>query len=111
VGITYIKYVKQYKGPVGYVLMDKYLSDPNYMSLSAKAANPNAAKLYIEFITSADGQKLVAEEGEFVLYPGVLPPIKDAAKVAPNLIFMDNPSEDEFKKLMTGTFREIFFKK
>jgi ABC-type Fe3+ transport system substrate-binding protein len=111
VGITYIKYVKQYKGPVGYVLMDKYLSDPNYMSLSAKAANPNAAKLYIEFITSADGQKLVAEEGEFVLYPGVLPPIKDAEKVAPNLIFMDNPSEDEFKKLMTGTFREIFFKK
>jgi hypothetical protein len=41
----------------------------------------------------------------------VLPPIKDADKVAPNLIFMDNPSEDEFKKLMTGTFREIFFKK
>ena len=53
----------------------------------------------------------MAEEGEFVLYPGVLPPIKDAEKVAPNLIFMDNPSEDEFKKLMTGTFREIFFKK
>ncbi len=50
VGITYIKYVKQYKGPVDYVLMDKYLTDPNYMSLSAKAANPNAAKLYIEFI-------------------------------------------------------------
>lgn len=36
VGITYIKYVKQYKGPVNYVLMDKYLADPNYMSLGAK---------------------------------------------------------------------------
>jgi iron(III) transport system substrate-binding protein len=111
VGITYIKYVKQYKGPVGYALMDKYLSDPNYMSLGAKAVHPNAAKLYIDYVCSAEGQKLVAGEGEFVLYPGVLPPIKDADKVAPNMIFMDNPSEEEFKKLMTVTFREIFFDK
>ena len=109
VGITYIKYVKQYKGPVGYVLMDKYLSDPNYMSLGAKAPHPNAAKLYIEFVTSAEGQKLAAQEGEFVMYPGVYPPIKDAEKVAPNMIFMENPSEAEFKKLMTNTFRDIFF--
>ena len=110
VGITYIKYVKQYKGPVGYVLMDKYLSDPNYMSLSAKAIHPNASKLYLEFVTSAEGQKLAAAEGEFVMYPGVFPPIRDAEKVAPNMIFMDNPTEEEFKKLMTQTFREIFFK-
>jgi iron(III) transport system substrate-binding protein len=109
VGITYIKYVKQYKGPVGYVLMDKYLSDPNYMSLGAKAPHPNAAKLYIEFVTSAEGQKLAAQGGEFVMYPGIYPPIKDAEKVAPNMIFMENPSEAEFKKLMTNTFREIFF--
>jgi len=27
------------------------------------------------------------------------------------MIFMDNPSEDEFKKLMSNTFREIFFGK
>src|SRR3989338_849009 len=111
VGITYIKYVKQYKGPVGYVLMDKYLSDPNYMSLSAKAIHPNAAKLYLEFVTSAEGQKLAAAEGEFVMYPGIFPPIKDAEKVAPNMVFMDNPSAEEFKKLMTGTFRDIFFSK
>ncbi|HEU4340662.1 MAG TPA: extracellular solute-binding protein [Candidatus Binatia bacterium] len=109
VGITYIKYVKQYKGPVSYVLMDKYLSDPNYMSLSAKAVHPNAGKLYLEFVTSAEGQKLTAEEGEFVLYPGLYPPIKDAEKVAPNMLFMENPSEEEFKKLMTNTFRAIFF--
>lgn len=111
VGITYIKYVKQYKGPVSYVLMDKYLTDPNYMSLGAKAAHPNAAKLYLEYICSAEGQKLVAEEGEFVMYPGIFPPIKEAERVAPNMIFMDNPTEDEFKKLMSNTFRDIFFAK
>jgi len=108
VGITYIKYVKQYKGPVSYVLMDKYLTDPNYMSLSGKAAHPNAARLYIDFSCSAEGQKAISEDGEFVLYPGIYPPIKDAEKVAPNMVFMDNPSSEEFKKLM-AEFRQIFF--
>jgi iron(III) transport system substrate-binding protein len=111
VGIAYIKYLKQYKGPIGYVLMDKYLTDPNYMSLGAKASHPNAAKLYLEFVCSAEGQKLVAQEGEFVMYPGIFPPIKDAEKVAPRMVFMDNPSEEEFKKLMSVTFRDIFFAK
>lgn len=111
VGIAYIKYVKQYKGPVNYIPMDKYLTDPNYLSLSAKSAHPNAAKLYIDFACSPEGQKEIAEDGEFVLAPGVYPPIKDAEKVAPRMVFMDNPSEDEFKKLMSGTFREIFFAK
>jgi iron(III) transport system substrate-binding protein len=111
VGITYIKYIKQYKGPVNYIPMDKYLTDPNYLSLSAKSAHPNAAKLYIDFACSTEGQKEIAEDGEFVLAPGVYPPIKDAEKVALRMVFMDNPSEDEFKKLMSGTFREIFFAK
>ena len=111
VGITYIKYIKQYKGPVDYIPMDQYLTDPNYLSLSAKASHPNAAKLYIDFACSPEGQKEIAEDGEFVLAPGVYPPIKDANKVAPKMVFMDNPSEEEFKKLMSGTFREIFFAK
>ncbi|MGN6718199.1 MAG: ABC transporter substrate-binding protein, partial [Candidatus Binatia bacterium] len=111
VGITYIKYIKQYKGPVDYIPMDQYLTDPNYLSLSAKAMHPNAAKLYIDFACSAEGQKEIAEDGEFVLAPGVYPPIKDADKVAPKMVFMDNPSEAEFKKLMSGTFRDIFFAK
>jgi len=111
VGITYVKYVKQYKGPINYVLIDKYLTDPNYMAVSAKSARPNAAKLYIDYACSAEGQKAISEDGEFVLYPGIFPPIKDAEKVAPNMVFMDNPTEEEFKKLMSGTFREIFFAK
>jgi iron(III) transport system substrate-binding protein len=110
VGITYIKYVQQYKGPVHYVLMDKYLTDPNYFGLGAKAAHPNAGKLYIDYACSAEGQKAIAGDGEFVLYPGIYPPIKDAEKVAPNMVFMDNPSADEFKKLR-GEFRQIFFGK
>ncbi|HEX2229716.1 MAG TPA: extracellular solute-binding protein [Candidatus Binatia bacterium] len=111
VGITYIKYVKQYKGPVHYVLLEKYLADPNYMSVGVKATNPNAARLYVDYACSIEGQKYIAQDGEFVFAPGVLPPIKDAEKVQPNIVLMDNPSAEEFKKLMSGTFREIFYAK
>jgi iron(III) transport system substrate-binding protein len=108
VGIAYIKFVKQYKGPVSYVTLDKYLSDPNHLALGAKAARSNAARLYIEYAVSADGQRMIAQDGEFVLSPGVYPPIQGAEKVTPNMIPMDNPTEQEAKNL-SNEFRQIFF--
>ncbi|HEY7164992.1 MAG TPA: extracellular solute-binding protein [Candidatus Binatia bacterium] len=108
VGITYIKYVKQYKGPLDYVLMDQHLADPNYMSVGAKAQHPNAAKLYMEYACSSEGQRAMAGEGEFVLYPGITPAIKNADKVAQTMILMDVPTGDELKKLMDD-FHRIFY--
>ena len=108
-GLGYIKYLKQYKGPLGYVLLDKHLAELNVMSIGSKAANANAARLYIEFICSAEGQKLVAEQGEFALYPGVNPAITDAEKVVATTVLMDRPTPEEFKKL-NAEFRQIFFR-
>ena len=108
VGITYIKYVKQYKGPLDYVLMDQHLSDPNYMSVGSKARHPNAAKLYMEYGCSLEGQRAMAGEGEFVLYPGVTPAIKNADQVAQTMILMEVPTGEELKKLMDD-FHRIFF--
>lgn len=110
VGIAYIKFVKQFKGPVFYATLDKYLSDPNHLALGAKAARPNAAKLYIEYAVSPDGQRLIAQDGEFVLSPGVYPPIPGAEKVTPHMVPMDNPSEEEAKNL-SNELRQIFFAK
>jgi len=107
-GITYIKYVKQYKGPLDYVLMDQHLSDPNYMSLGAKAQHPMAAKLYMEYACSPEGQRAMEGEGEFVLYPGITPAIKNADKVAQSMILLDVPTADELKKLMDD-FHKIFY--
>jgi len=110
VGITYVKYVKQYKGPTDYVMLDKFLADANYLGLGAKAPNPNAGRLYIEYATSAVGQKAMAEEGEFVLYPGISPAIRDADKLADRIVLMDAPNEAEFKKLR-AQFQKIFLGK
>lgn len=109
-GIAYIKFVQQYKGPISYVAMDKYLTEPSYLSLSGKANNPNAGKLYIDYACSEEGQRTVADDGEFVFYPGIFPRIRDAEKVAPNMIFMDNLTTEEFEK-MRSEFRKIFFAK
>ena len=109
-GFTYLQYVYQIKGPLGYVLMDKILTDTNDLALSAKATHSNAAKLYMEYLCSPEGQKLVANLGEFVLSPGVYPPIKNADRVTANAIFMDNPTADEYKKLQ-AEFRQIFLAK
>jgi len=107
VGITYIKFVKQYKGPLDYVLMDQHLADPNYMSVGSKARHLNAGKLYMEYACSQEGQKAMAAEAEFVLYPGITPAVKNADKVAQTMILMEVPTGEELKKLMDN-FHRIF---
>ena len=110
VGITLVKYVKQFKGPVDYVMLDKFLTDANYLGLSAKGPNPNAGRLYMEYAISPEGQRGIAADGEFVLYPGVNPDIRDADKVISRAVFMDPPTEEEFIKLKEE-FHKIFFAK
>jgi iron(III) transport system substrate-binding protein len=106
-GLTYLKYVGQYKGPIDYVRLNKYLADTNYMGVGRKAAQPNAGKLYVEYICSPEGQKAMAATGEFVLAPQVTPSIAGAAEVAQRTIFMEEPTAEEFKKLREE-MRQIF---
>ena len=108
--VTYVKYVLQHKGPIEYAPMEKYLTDANYLSVGAKARRPTAAKLYVDYASSAEGQEFLAKTGDFVLYPGVYPPVRGADKVVANMVIMDVPTEQEMKKLRED-FREIFLAK
>jgi hypothetical protein len=107
-GLSYLKYVIQFKGPLDYARLDKYLADTNYLGVSRKAPHAKAAKLYVEFLCSPEGQKAVAGTGEFVLYPGIAPAVPGAAQVAQRSQFMDEPSAEKFKKLQTE-LRHMFF--
>jgi ABC-type Fe3+ transport system substrate-binding protein len=78
------------------------------MSVGAKSYHPNAGRLYMEYACSPEGQKIMAGEGEFVLYPGVTPAIRDAEKVAERMILMDVPTAEELKKLMSE-FHRLFY--
>jgi iron(III) transport system substrate-binding protein len=109
-GITYIQYAGQTKGPIGFAPIQQIFSDPSDIALSAKAANPNAAKTFIEYLCSGEGQKRVAETGEFALAPGIYPQIKGADKIMTDVILMNDLNADHLAKLQ-GQFRQIFHAK
>ncbi len=106
-GISYAQYVGQVKGPLSLVVFDKVLTDSTDLSLGAKAANTNAGKLYMDFLCTPEAQKAIADSGDFPLYPGIYPAVKDADKIVANAVFMDNPTSEQFKKLKDD-FRKIF---
>jgi iron(III) transport system substrate-binding protein len=109
-GITYIQYTVQTKGPINFAPIDKVFADPSDAALSAKAVNPNAAKVFIDYLCSEDGQKKVAETGEFVLAPGIFPAIKGADKVVSSMLMMNDISAEQLAKLQSE-FRPLFLAK
>ena len=110
VGITYVQYAGQFKGPISFAPLDKVFADPSDAALSAKAPNTNAGKLFIEYLCSPEGQKKVAETGEFVLAPGIYPNIQGADKIMASLLLMNDVSSDQLAKLQ-GEFRQLFLRK
>jgi ABC-type Fe3+ transport system substrate-binding protein len=85
-------------------------ADPSDAALSAKAPNGNAGRLFIEYLCSAEGQKKVAETGEFVLAPGIYPNIKGAEKIMSSLLLMNDANSEQLAKLQ-GEFRQLFLKR
>ncbi|MET0503455.1 MAG: extracellular solute-binding protein, partial [Candidatus Binatia bacterium] len=49
-GISYIQYTVQTKGPISFSPTTHVFADPSDVALSAKAANPNAAKVLIDYL-------------------------------------------------------------
>jgi iron(III) transport system substrate-binding protein len=107
IGITYAQYVTQVKGPLSHVVFDKVFTDSTDLAVGVKSSSPNAARLYIDYLCSPEAQKIIAETGDFPLAPGIYPNVKDAEKVVANALFMDNPTDEQFKKLKDD-FRKIF---
>ena len=98
-GITYVKYVYIFGSegaPLDYVRLSPLLAEAHHVALSAKAPHPNAARLFVDVFTSRLGLLALAKAGEFVLVPGVYPPIKDAEKL--RIVLMDDLSEQELKQ-------------
>jgi iron(III) transport system substrate-binding protein len=109
-GISYIQYVPQTKGPIGFAPIDQVFADPSDAAISAKAVNPNAARFLIDYLCSPEGQQKVAETHEFVLSPGIYPAIKGADRIVANLQLLEDPSSEQLQKLLND-FRQLFVAK
>ncbi len=82
------------------------LGTPRAIAISSKAPHPAAARVFLDYWLSKDAMELLAKDvGEYVLTPGVFPPIEgmDKAKVMP----VRDLSDDEIKK-RAHEFSKIF---
>lgn len=71
---TYLHSVEEAKSrgaPVEWVAQDRVFTKFQPVSIAAKAPHPNAAKLYVDFALSLEGQKLIAAMGRVPARPGV----------------------------------------
>ncbi len=110
-GLTYVKYVyimgKQ-GAPLEYVRLNPVLAEAHHVALGARPAHPNAARLFIDLFTSRLGLMTLAQAGEFVLVPGIYPPIKDADTLHVRL--MRDLDEQQLQR-WRGEFGKFFRKR
>jgi len=82
------------------------LGTPRGIAITASSSHPNAAKLFVDYWLSKDAMQMLADKvGEYVLHPGVYPPIDgmDKAEVLPVRVL----SDDEIR-YWGGEFKKIF---
>ncbi len=108
IGITYIKFVVEFASqgaPLDYVRIKPMLSQGNYLGLGVKAPHPNAGKLFIDYFLSKESLTDLASHGEFVLLPGVVPPLQDVQTL--QFTQMRPLTRAEFRR-WTAEFKALF---
>ena len=88
IGISMPKYIiTKAPAPLDWARLEQPLmGTPRGIAIAANAKHPNAAKLFMDYFLSEKAMNLLASKvGEYVLHPGVFPPIDgmDKAKVIP----------------------------
>ena len=106
IGISMPKYiVTNAPAPLDWARIEPVMGSPRAVGISAKAPHPQAAKKFIDYWLSKEAATILARDvGEYVLAPGVFPPIDgmDKAKVIPIEELSDSEIArwaDEFKKI------------
>ena len=112
-GITlYNQRVEEMKAagaPIEWLAIEPVIPDINPIAISANAPHPNAAKLFVDFILSREGQEIIAS---FYRIPNrsdmdpIIPRLKKGIKILP----FDSTLVDDYERYIK-LFREIFLVK
>lgn len=105
---TYLHSVEEAKSkgaPVDWVAQDQVFTKFQPVSVGARAPHPNAAKLYVDFGLSLEGQKLIASMGRVAVRAGVSTQIAGLDKL--NFVVDDLSWVEDFNKNYE-LFRSIF---
>jgi iron(III) transport system substrate-binding protein len=105
---TYLHSVEEAKSkgaPVEWVAQDRVFTKFQPVSIAAKAPHPNAAKLYVDFGLSLEGQKLIGSMGRVPVRTGVPTNIAGLDKL--NFVIDDLSWVEDYNKNYE-LFRSIF---
>lgn len=111
IGISMPKYiVTKAPAPLAWAQVSQpMLGSPRAIAIVKDAPHPNAAKAFMEYWLDDEAMSTLANKvGEYVLTPGVFPPIKDIEKA--NVIGIRELSDEELVK-WGAEFEKIFSKK
>lgn len=104
VGISHLNFMyilARGGAPVDYVRVEPILADAQLAAVAREAPHPNAARLFVDTLTSRAGLLALARAGEFVLVPGIYPPIRDAERL--KVVVMEDLDEEAYAR-----FRQDF---
>ncbi|MEJ5357836.1 MAG: extracellular solute-binding protein [Desulfobacterales bacterium] len=110
IGISMPKYiVTKAPAPLDWARVEQPLfGTPRAMALAAAAPRPHAGRLFAEYWLSREAMKILAEQvGEYVLHPGIFPPIAGMERARVEAI-RELPDEEirrwgaEFKKIFAA---------
>jgi len=108
IGISMPKYiVTKAPAPLDWARVSQpMLGTPRAIAVTSKAPHPNAARLFVDYWLSRKSMELLARDvGEYVLAPGVFPPIDGIEKA--KVIAIRELSDDETNK-WGSEFKKIF---
>ena len=107
IGISMPKYIiTNAPAPLDWARIEPVMGSPRAMGISAKAPNPVSARKFVDYWLSAEAGKILADDvGEYVLVPGVYPPIDgmNRARVIP----IEELSDAEISR-WAAEFKTIF---
>ena len=108
IGLSMPKYiVTNAPAPLDWArLQDPLMGTPRAIAISAKAPNPTAARVFVDYWLSSKAMGIMAKDvGEYVLAPGVFPPIADMDKA--KVLSIRELSDEETQK-WGAEFKKIF---
>ena len=105
---TYLHNVEDAKrkgAPVDWLAQDPVFTKFQPIAVGAKAPHPNSAKLFVNFMLSEEGQKIIASFGRMPTRRGLTSIVKDADKL--NYVVDEIGAADDYNKNYEQ-FRKIF---
>lgn len=98
-GIALLSYVHLFGrqgAPIDYVRLDPMLAEAHHAAVASRAPHPQAARLFVDTLMSRAALLALAQAGEFVLLPGIYPPIRDAERL--RVMVMEDYDEDTYRR-------------